>query len=158
MKANFDLKVSSLVPQNSNLPKDQLIILASLIERETKDGPERPIVAGIILNRIKAGMPLQIDATVQYAVANVNSKLKIVNCIWWEPITPVDTETNSIYNTYTNVGLPPAPIANPCLSAIEAAYNPVRTDYFYYIHDSSGQIHYAQTLPEQDANIKQYLQ
>jgi len=157
MKANFDSKVDSLTPSNTNLTKPQLIILASLIEREMKTGDERPIVAGIILNRLNAGMPLQIDATVQYAVASARCGSEIISCAWWEPLASADLVINSPYNTYENTGLPPTPIANPGLSAIKAAYNPSTTDYLYYIHDSSGTIHYATTLEEQDANIKKYL-
>jgi len=158
MKANFNSKVNSLISENPNRTKDQLIILASLIERETKNGPERPIVAGILMNRINAGMPLQIDATVQYAEATNRCKYSALSCSWWEPITSGNTGIISPFNTYQNTGLPPAPIANPGLSAIEAAYNPAQTDYLYYLHDSSGQIHYAKTLEEQDANIQKYLQ
>jgi UPF0755 protein len=157
MKANFDSKVDSLVSQNSNLTKPQLIILASLIERETKTGDERPIVAGILINRLNAGWPLQIDATVQYAVAGNRCKFSVLNCSWWEPLASADLAINSPYNTYENTGLPPSPIANPGLSAIKAAYDPAATDYFYYLHDPSGQIHYAKALEEQNANIKKYL-
>lgn len=158
MKANFKSKVSSLVPQNSNLTQSQIITLASLIERETKTEAERPIVAGIIINRLNVGMALQIDATVQYAVANSKCKFQNVNCAWWSPLAPGDTDIGSAFNTYKNTGLPPSPIANPGLSSIKAAYNPTNTDYFYYLHDSTGAIHYAKTLDEQNANIQKYLQ
>lgn len=157
MKANFHTKVDSLVPTGSNLSKSQLLVLASLIERETKSGDERPIVAGILLNRLDVGWPLQIDATVQYAVASSRCKSTNVSCSWWETLSSGDTSIGSPYNTYKNPGLPPAPIANPGLTAIKAAYNPVKTDYFYYIHDNEGQIHYAKTLEEQDVNINKYL-
>jgi UPF0755 protein len=164
MKANFHTRVDSLVSDSSNYSRSQLLILASLIERETKTGDERPIVAGILLNRLSAGWPLQVDATVQYAMANVNcaasstSSMKIVNCAWWEPLASGGTNFNSPYNTYSNIGLPPTPIANPGLSAIKAAFSPASTGYFYYLHDSTGTIHYAKTLQEQNANIKKYLQ
>ncbi len=157
MRANFTAKTDSLVPAGSTLSKPQLIILASLIERETKTEAERPIVAGILVNRLKARMPLQIDATVQYALGTARCKSAVLNCSWWKPLGEGDTAFNSLFNTYRNSGLPPAPIANPGLSSIKAAYNPNQTDYYYYLHDSQGQIHYARTLDEQNVNINKYL-
>ena len=157
MEADFDTRVNSLIPEGSSLSKSQLITLASLIERETKTGDERPIVAGILLNRLNSGWPLQIDATVQYAVANARCKATVLSCSWWEPLGSNDLGINSVYNTYRNTGLPPGPIANPGLTAIKAAYNPAQTDYFYYLHDSGGTIYYAKTLEEQNANIKAHL-
>lgn len=121
------------------------IILASLIERETKNDEERPIVAGILTNRLNVGMALQIDATIQYAKGN------------WEPVTSIDKSLNSLYNTYKFTGFPPGPIANPGLSSLEAAANPENTDYFYYLHDPKGKIHYAKTLAEHNENVRKYL-
>lgn len=157
MEANFHTKVDSLTPSDTNLSKSQLLVLASLIERETKLGDERPVVAGILLNRLNSGWPLQIDATVQYAVATSKCKTTNLSCSWWEPLGSGDLSINSPFNTYKNVGLPPSPIANPGLTAIKAAYNPEKSGYFYYIHDKEGQIHYASTLEEQDSNINKYL-
>lgn len=159
MKSNFDSKVSSLTPSGSNLSQSQLITLASIIERETKNiGDERAMVAGVLLNRLNAGMPLQIDATVQYAVATGRCKFSILSCEWWQPLASGETSIDSPYNTYQNVGLPPGPISSPGLSAIRAAFNPMANDYWYYLHDSLGQIHFAKTLDEQNANIKKYLE
>ncbi len=157
MKANFNSRTDSLIQSGSDLSKEELIVLASLIERETKLGDERPIVAGILMNRLDNGWPLQIDATVQYAVASSRCKSSFLSCSWWEPLGSSDLAMNSPFNTYKNAGLPPAPIANPGLSSIKAVYNPTQTDYFYYIHDSEGQIHYARTLEEQNSNIDRYL-
>ena len=156
MVRNFGAKTSNL-GSGKDLTFDQRIVLASLIERETRAEEERSVVAGILINRLSVGMPLQVDATVQYAVASENCKLKIVNCLWWQPLNSPDLSINSPYNTYLNQGLPPAPIANPGLSSIQAAFNPAQTDYYYYIHDANGQIHYARTLDEQNANIAKYL-
>ncbi len=158
MKSNFNTKVDSLKPENSGLSESELIILASIIERETKTDEERPVVAGILLNRLDKGWPLQVDSTVQYAVATARCKSFLTSCTWWQPPGSADLEIKSPFNTYKNAGLPPSPIANPGLSSIKAAYNPEKTDYFFYLHDSQGQIHYAHTLEEQDANIKKYLQ
>lgn len=149
MTDTFTAKTQGFTPQGSNLTFSQSVIIASLLERETKTDAERPIVAGIILNRIKLGMPLQIDASVQYAVGTPSN--------WWPILTLNDLKTSSPYNTYKYTGLPPAPIANPGLSSLKAALSPAQTDYLYYIHDPSGQIHFAKTLAEQNANIAKYL-
>jgi len=149
MTDTFNAKTHGLTPQASNLSFADSVILASLLERETKTDVERPIVAGIILNRIKIGMPLQVDASVQYAVGTSKK--------WWPDLTLADLKIKSPYNTYENSGLPPSPIANPGLSSLKAAFAPESSDYLYYIHDSTGQIHYAKTLAEHNANVRKYL-
>ena len=154
--STFQEKTSGLKLSNG-LTFNQSIILASILERETKTDTERPIVAGILINRLNAGMPLQVDATVQYAEATNRCKFTILSCEWWKPPTEADLSIDSPFNTYKHTGLPPAPISNPGLSSLSAAFNPTSSDYYYYIHDSSGQIHYAKTLEEQNANIAKYL-
>lgn len=148
MVRTFDSKTSGL-SGNSDLTLNQRIVLASILERETKTDAERPIVAGILINRIKAGMPLQVDAAVQYAVGTSKD--------WWPILSKDNLAINSPFNTYKFTGLPPSPIASPGLSSLTAAFNPAQTDYFYYIHDASGQIHYATTLAEHNANVAKYL-
>jgi len=148
MTDTFDSKVKDL-ENNSGFSFDQAIILASLIERETKTDEERPVVAGILIKRLNSGWPLQIDASVQYAVGSEKE--------WWPVLTLDDLSVKSGYNTYMNQGLPPTPIASPGLSSIKAAFNPEESDYWYYIHDTKGQIHYAKTLEEHNANIVKYL-
>ena len=149
MLATFDSKVSSITPVGTSLSRSDLIILASILERETKTDQERPIVAGILINRLNAGMSLQVDATVQYAVGTSKN--------WWPILSLDDLKINSRFNTYKFTGLPPSPIANPGISSITAAFHPTANDYFYYIHDSNSQIHYAKTLEEHNANIRKYL-
>ena len=138
----FDTKVPTVT-------HDQLV-MASLIERETKGEPERPVVAGILYKRIEIGMPLQVDASIQYVMGNAKIG-------WWPQVLLDDRKIKSAFNTYLNLGLPPAPIANPGLSAINAAINPQVSDYLYYLHDPKGIIHYAVTIDEHNANIKKYL-
>lgn len=138
MLENFDLRVTEEVTNKQ-------IIMASIIERETKGVAEKPIVAGILYKRLENNWPLQVDASIQYAKGN------------WKPILSTDKELNSPYNTYKYPGLPPGPISSPGLSSINAAINPVKSDYWYYIHDEKGEIHYAQDLDEHNANIRQYL-
>ena len=149
MTDTFNAKTSGLDPRSSGLTFAEAVTMASLIERETRGEAERPIVAGIIMNRIKIGMALQVDASVQYAVGDSGD--------WWPTLSLADLKINSPFNTYKFTGLPPAPIAGPGLSALTAAFNPAETDYMYYIHDSTGQIHYASSLSEHNANVAKYL-
>jgi UPF0755 protein len=150
---NFYTKVSPL-----NLTKDspnlsEIVIIASLIEREVKKDEEKPLVASVIYNRLEEGMALQLDASVQYALGKSNNRAK-----WWQPVTGDDLkETVSAYNTYANPGLPPTPISNPGYESIKAALNPAKTDYFYYISEDNGTSHFAKTLQEHNANIRKYL-
>lgn len=136
----------------------EVVTVASIIERETRSGEERPLVAGILYKRLKAKWPLQVDATLQYAVAN--SKFQILNSKsfgWWEPLTKEDLEIDSSYNTYKFTGLPPTPIANPGLSSIKAALYPEESAYWFYLHDSKGNIHFAKTIEEHNKNVREFL-
>lgn len=145
MVDNFSKKV------NFPVSREQLIV-ASMVEREARTEEDRPIVAGIIYNRLKRGMSLDIDATVQYVIG-YTPKDK-----WWKKeLTLEDLKIQSPYNTYQNTSLPPGPICNPGLFAIRAAANPVETDYLFYISDKSGNMHYAKTLSEHNQNVARYL-
>src|SRR3989344_6078619 len=150
IKSTFDQKkeneLGDLIAQ-SEISLSEAVILASIIERETLSEGERPTVAGILLNRLKIGMPLQADATVQYAIGSKECVGK-VGCDWWRVPTKEDLKLNSPFNTYLNPGLPPAPIANPGLVSLKAALAPEPSAYLYYIHDSDGKIHYATSLDE----------
>jgi UPF0755 protein len=126
---------------------DENLILASLVEREVRVDTDRKIVAGIVLKRLNADWPLQIDATIQYALGNKND--------WWPK--NIDTKFESKYNTYLNLGIPPTPICNPGLKSIEAMISPQNTDYWYYLSDSLGVTHFAKTLAEHNLNVDKYL-
>lgn len=141
----------------SGLSFDEVIVLASIIEREESRDSQRPLVAGILTNRLEIGMALQADATVQYALANVKCKSKSQKCDWWPVVVKSDLDIESPFNTYKINGLPPLPISNPGISSIEAAANPKTSDYLYYIHDADGQIHPATTFEEHASNISRYL-
>jgi len=159
LSKNFEGKYASL-KINSTMTKKQIIILASLVEREAKYDKDRPIIAGILLNRLKKGWPLQVDATVQYAKTNLNKKTaenkKIVN--WWPVINKQDIEKiNSQYNTYKNIGLPPGAICVPGLASLQAAASPQQSNYWFYISDNFGKIHYSKNLKEHNRNISKYL-
>jgi len=159
MSSTFNSKTADLVDKvPSGMTLSQVVTLASLIERETKTDAERPMVAGILYNRIEGDWPLQVDASVQYAVTS--SKLKVQDLKlgdFWQPLVKADLEIASPYNTYKYQGLPPAPICNPGMSSIEAAFSPEGNNYWFYLHDADGQIHYAETIEEHNANIAKYL-
>jgi UPF0755 protein len=152
MRANFDEKYATLDTTNTKLTKEEIVIIASLVEREAITNQEKPIIAGILLNRLNAGMALQVDATIQYAKGQNASNKK-----WWEGVTIEEYKSVvSDYNTYLNAGLPPRPISNPGFEALRAAASPADTDYLYYLHDKDRQIRYAKTLKEHNANIGKF--
>jgi UPF0755 protein len=163
IKKNYQTKVDEatlLKAQDRGLDEEALIILASLVEREAKTQSDQQIVAGILLNRIRNGWPLQVDATVQYALANQNcSRDYPSECVWWPKATGQDIKTTaSSYNTYQNNSFPPGPICNPSPGAIYAVANaPQDSPYWYYLSDPSGQLHLAKNLAEHEENINRYL-
>jgi UPF0755 protein len=133
----------------------QAITLASLVEREARTPSDRQKVASIILRRLKMDMPLQIDATIQYALGYQKAEKT-----WWKAeLSEDDLKLNSPYNTYKNTGLPPTPICNPSLSSLQAvAAADANTPYLYYISDKAGKnMHFAKTLEEHNENITKYL-
>ena len=136
----------------TKLSDSQTLIMASLLEREAKTLTDKKIIAGILINRLAAKMPLQVDATIQYAKDSLTNPEK-----YWKSITKADLNIVSPYNTYKNRGLPPAPICNPGLDSLIAAYHPTDTDYVYYVNDSQGTIHYAKNLAEHNSNVAKYL-
>lgn len=159
MLSTFDSKISAQMEADINASEyslEQVITLASVIERETREDEERPAVAGILFNRLEIGMGLQVDASVQYALATTECRVGTM-CDWWPVLTREDMSINSSYNTYKYAGLPPAPIANPSLSSIKAVIYPTDSTYLYYLHDGDGEIHYAKTLEGHNENIRKYL-
>lgn len=149
LESTFNAKVKSVTREQ--------IIMASLLERETFADSEKPLVAGVLFKRLNNDWPLQVDATLQYAKDSSKFKSVLESNKYWEPIYSNDKEINSPFNTYKNLGLPPAPISNPGLSTIEAAMNPEESEYWYYIHDNDGKIHFGRDLSEHNANIDKYL-
>lgn len=152
LKNNFEKKYSSIDSKNSNFQKDELVTIASLVEREARFPKDRALVASVITNRLNLGMKLDIDATLQYALGYQEDQKR-----WWKKgLTDSDKTINSPYNTYRVLGLPPTPISNPGVAALNAALNPTQTDYLYYISDKSGRNHYAETFKQHNLNIKKY--
>jgi UPF0755 protein len=148
MRGTFDKRFQDISKQ-TDLTDEQIVILASMLEREAKTDAEKPMIAGIIHNRLDEGMALQIDATIQYAKGHAGA--------WWKPVTLAEYKSvNSPYNTYLFAGLPPGPISNPGLESLKAAAAPADNDYLFYLHDQTGNIRYAKTLEQHEANITRY--
>ena len=156
LKENFLKKITPKMLDDikkENMTLEEIIILASIVEREGKTEEDRPVIGGVLLNRLRIGWPLEADATLQYALG-YQSKEKT----WWKKVlTDEDKLIDSPYNTYKNIGLPPGPIANPGIQAITSVIYPKKTDYMFYLHDAKGNVHYARTLEEHERNIETYL-
>ena len=143
LEQNFEAKARDL-----NLSKED-VILASIVEREALSTAEKPVVAGILQNRLRDGWALEVDATIQYIMGKSGD--------WWPTPLLGDRKRKSAYNTYLNHGLPPGPIGNPGLVSLKAVKNPEKTEYYFYLHDKTGAIHYARTNSEHEANIAKYI-
>lgn len=132
--------------QSHELTADQIVILASILEREANTEESMRTVSGILQNRLAIGMALQADATMEYVLDRPLKQLEAS-----------DLEIDSPYNTYLYRGLPPTPIGNPGIMAINAVLNPIVSDYFYYLTDDEGDFYYAETFDEHRSNIAKYL-
>lgn len=148
MRENFNTKIATISDElrASGRSLSDTVILASLVEKEARSIENRRIVAGILLNRLALGMPLQVDAVFGYIFGR-------------ETYSPsfADLAVDSPYNTYTHKGLPPGPINNPGLDSLNAVIHPIKTDYLYYLSGKDGLMHYATTFAGHQANRKKYL-
>lgn len=138
--------------RDQNLPlqsKEELLILASIVEKETGIGMERAQVASVFVNRLRLGMLLQTDPTVIYALTNGKEDLN-------RPLTRKDLSIDSPYNTYKYAGLPPTPICNPGKDAIYAAAHPSETPYLYFVASGNGGHNFATTLSEHNENVRKW--
>ncbi len=124
----------------------QIVTLASLVEREAKADDERALMAGVYYNRLRRGMTLDVDATIEYTFPSHH-----------DVITLRDLRNDSPYNTYRRAGLPPTPICNPGLPSLLAALHPKASDYLYYVYAGNGRSVFSRTLAEQNANAARYL-
>lgn len=143
MRKNFDEKIQPLEKGITAFgkPMNEVLAMASILEREARQSETRRMVAGILWKRISIGMPLQVDAVFGY----------IFQKSGYAP-TLTDLTTDSAYNTYTHRGLPPTPIGNPGLEAIQDAITPTKSPYLYYLTDKEGDIYYAKTFAEHGLN------
>jgi UPF0755 protein len=132
-----------------------VLTLASIVEREAQVPDERPIIAGVFLKRLRRGMPLEADPTVQYALGNDPASVARYG-YWKQDLTQTDLEVDSPYNTYRNTGLPQGPICNPGLDSIQGVIEPAETDYLYFVARADGSHVFAETLEEHLSNIEQY--
>lgn len=134
---------------SAQVPLEDALIIASLLEREASDFENMREISGVIWNRLFIDMPLQLDATLQYAKAGTGTDDN-----WWPVPKPADKYLKSPYNTYANVGLPPGPIANPSAASVLAALNPHPTDCLFYFHDRNEGYHCSLTYEEHVRKLK----
>ena len=148
MRANFDTKIAPLKNDisASGHSLSDIVIMASMVEKEVRTSANRRIVAGILWDRLKLGMPLQVDAVFGY----------IFNRDTYSPAL-ADLKIESPYNTYLHKGLPPSPIDNPGRDSLDAVLHPTKTNYLYYLTDKNGVMHYATTFAQHQANQQKYL-
>lgn len=148
MKENFDIRIKTIENEinNFNKPLEDIIKMASIIEKEARTAETRRIIAGILWKRLEIGMPLQIDASFSY----INGKTTV-------NLTLDDLKIDSPYNSYLYKGLPPTPISNPGLDSIVATITPIKTNYLYFLTDNDGNMHYSITHDEHLLNKQKYL-
>ncbi|MBW1980855.1 MAG: endolytic transglycosylase MltG [Deltaproteobacteria bacterium] len=127
------------------LTRHQVVILASIVEKETAVASERPLIAGVFLNRLKRGIPLQSDPTVIYGLPGFDGNL-----------TRADLKADTPYNTYTRKGLPAGPICNPGAAALKAVLYPTATPYLYFVAKKDGTHYFSATLAEHNAAVARY--
>jgi UPF0755 protein len=147
---NFKLHLADTDLQNAiakfGKPLPEVLTMASLLEKEANNTPDRQKIAGLLWHRIAIGMPLQVDAVFPYIIG-----------VGTYDLTKADLATTSAYNTYANKGLPPGPIDNPSMSSVLAAVTPVKSNYVYYLSDRQGNLHFCATYSCQLANQRKYL-
>ena len=148
MRSTFDDKIAIIqddIDLSTRNMKD-IIIMASILEKEASNDIDRKIISGILWKRIDTNMPLQVDVPFYYSLNKTSSQL-----------TTENLRADSPYNTYTRKGLPIGPITNPGLASIEASLHPQLSKYWYFLSDKSGTMHYAITHDDHVANKAKYL-
>ena len=140
-------KVSMKTAKQRNLTRYDVLIIASMVEREAQLARERPLIAAVIHNRLKEGIPLGIDATIRYQINN-----------WSRPLRVSELERDTPYNTRTRRGLPPTPIGNPGLASIRAAANPSKTKYLFFVRKpgKSGEHAFSKTNAQFERDVARY--
>jgi UPF0755 protein len=141
-------QVSTELGMNGDIART--VIMASLVEKEVSQAAERPLVAGVFVNRLAKNIPLATDPTVIYAA--------LLEKRWRGAIYASDLQSTSPYNTYKHTGLPPGPICNPGLAALRAAIAPTQTDYLYFVSDAAGHSRFSTSLKEHAEQVQDYRQ
>jgi UPF0755 protein len=145
-------EVWNALPERQALPRgfsvEQVVTMASLVERETGIAGERAVISGVFHNRLRRGMPLECDPTVIYALELAGR--------YRGSLARTDLRFDSPYNTYRRRGLPPGPIANPGEAALRAALSPAQTEYLFFVADAQGGHLFSRTLREHNANVARY--
>lgn len=151
VESRFNSEILSRYTQSvsASVPLTDALTIASLLEREAGDFENMRQISGVIWNRLFVGMPLQLDATLQYVRGSRESEQD-----WWPTPRPSDKFIDSPYNTYLNEGLPPGPIASPSSAAVLAALNPLASDCYYYFHDDDFNYHCSATYEEHVAKLQ----
>lgn len=148
MKANFEERIKEISQEinESGRKLEDIVIMASILEKEARTLISKQKIAGILWKRIEIGMPLQVDAVFPYINGKNTYQLSLD-----------DLKEESPYNTYTNKGLPIGPIANPSIYSLLAAVTPVESDYLFYLSDLAGRMYYAEDFEEHKRNKRLYM-
>ncbi|RXH58554.1 endolytic transglycosylase MltG [Granulicella sibirica] len=150
MVKRFRQEAALIGLSNGTLDVGKTVTMASLVEKEVSVDSERAMVAGVFVNRMDKGMPLQTDPSVVYGA--------MLDGRWRGTIYRSDLQSDSAYNTYKHVGLTPGPICSPGIAALKAAISPAQTENLYFVADAAGHSRFSATLAEHEANVKSYRQ
>ena len=154
MLAAMDKNLSShyAAIKEKNLTVNELLTIASLVEKEGAKTEDRKLIAGIFYNRLNLGMPLQSNIAILYAEGKLGQNISLSDD------AAIDTSINSPYNVYTKVGLMPGPVDSPSLDAIESSINQTKSEYLYFVANvQDGKVYYATTLEEHDRNVQEHI-
>ena len=154
MLAAMDKNLSShyAAIKEKNLTVNELLTIASLVEKEGAKTEDRKLIAGIFYNRLNLGMPLQSNIAILYAEGKLGQNISLADD------AAIDTSIDSPYNDYTKVGLMPGPVDSPSLDAIESSINQTKSDYLYFVANvQDGKVYYATTLEEHDRNVQEHI-
>ena len=154
MVAAMDKNLSShyAAIKEKNLTVNELLTIASLVEKEGAKTEDRKLIAGVFYNRLNLGMPLQSNIAILYAEGKLGQNISLADD------AAIDTTINSPYNVYANLGLMPGPVVSPGLDAIESSINPTKSEYLYFVANvQDGKVYYATTLEEHERNVQEHI-
>ena len=138
--------------KEKNLTVNELLTIASLVEKEGAKTEDRKLIAGVFYNRLNLGMPLQSNIAILYAEGKLGQKISLADDV------AINTEINSPYNVYTNIGLMPGPVDSPSLDAIESSINQTKSDNLFFVANvQDGKVYFAATKEEHDKNVEEHI-